>query len=207
MVSVSLLSHSTGGLSGLGITQAPVRGMARGIPLDAPCCPPPPDTRVPRSRPEVRRSRAGRHLQRHDRLPSALRAGEARSGLPVTLGDLRRPSGSRRPQGRREPERQGRVVFLLPAAEALMLERLDKWDRDEEEWLEIVVEDRNATPADVVRVRLDFAAWLKTLPRRDRKVCSTWRRETGPERSHVGTTSPMGAFPSSGRRCTCPGTS
>jgi len=50
------------------------------------------------------------------------------------------------------------------------LERLDKWDRDEEEWLEIVVEDRNATPADVVRVRLDFAAWLKTLPRRDRKV-------------------------------------
>jgi hypothetical protein len=50
------------------------------------------------------------------------------------------------------------------------LERLDKWDRYEEEWLEIVVEDRNATPADVVRVRLDFAAWLKTLSRRDRKV-------------------------------------
>jgi hypothetical protein len=36
--------------------------------------------------------------------------------------------------------------------------------------LEIVVEDKNATPADVARVRLDFAAWLKTLPRRDRKV-------------------------------------
>jgi hypothetical protein len=52
----------------------------------------------------------------------------------------------------------------------IMLERLDKWDRNEEEWLEIVVEDRNATPADVVRVRLDFAAWLKTLSRRDRKV-------------------------------------
>ena len=50
------------------------------------------------------------------------------------------------------------------------LERLDKWDRDEQEWLEIVVEDRKATPADVVRVRLDFAAWLKTLSRRDRKV-------------------------------------
>jgi hypothetical protein len=50
------------------------------------------------------------------------------------------------------------------------LERLDKWDRNEEEWLEIIVEDRKATPADVVRVRLDFAAWLKTLPRRDRKV-------------------------------------
>jgi hypothetical protein len=51
----------------------------------------------------------------------------------------------------------------------VVLERLDKWDRDEG-WIEIVVEDRNSTPADVVRVRLDFAAWLKSLPRRDRKV-------------------------------------
>jgi hypothetical protein len=51
----------------------------------------------------------------------------------------------------------------------VVLERLDKWDRDEG-WLEIVIEDRSATPADVARVRLDFAAWLKTLPRRDRKV-------------------------------------
>lgn len=51
----------------------------------------------------------------------------------------------------------------------VVLERLDKWDR-EEGWLEAIVEDRTATPADVARVRLDFAAWLKTLPRRDRKV-------------------------------------
>ena len=51
----------------------------------------------------------------------------------------------------------------------VVLERLDKWDKDEG-WMEIVVEDKSATPADVARVRLDFAAWLKTLPRRDRKV-------------------------------------
>jgi hypothetical protein len=51
----------------------------------------------------------------------------------------------------------------------VVLERLDKWDRDEG-WLEVVVEDRRATPADVARVRLDFAAWLKILPKRDRKV-------------------------------------
>jgi hypothetical protein len=51
----------------------------------------------------------------------------------------------------------------------VVLERLDKWDRDEG-WMEVVVEDRSATPADVARVRLDFAAWLKTLPRRDRRV-------------------------------------
>jgi hypothetical protein len=51
----------------------------------------------------------------------------------------------------------------------VVLERLDRWDRDEG-WLEVVVEDRNATPADVVRVRLDFDAWLKTLRQRDRQV-------------------------------------
>ena len=52
----------------------------------------------------------------------------------------------------------------------VILERLDKWDREEEAWMEIVVEDRHSSPADVVRVRLDFAAWLATLPRRNRKV-------------------------------------
>ena len=51
----------------------------------------------------------------------------------------------------------------------VILERLDRWDK-EEGWMEVVVEDRNATPADVARLRLDFTAWLKTLPRRDRKV-------------------------------------
>ena len=54
----------------------------------------------------------------------------------------------------------------------VILERLDKWDREEGAWMEIVVEDRHASPADVARVRLDFAAWLKTLPRRDRKVAA-----------------------------------
>ena len=51
----------------------------------------------------------------------------------------------------------------------IVLERLDKYDKDEG-WMEIVVEDRHASPADVVRVRLDFTAWLKILPRRDRRV-------------------------------------
>jgi hypothetical protein len=51
----------------------------------------------------------------------------------------------------------------------VILERLDRWDK-EEGWVEILVEDRHATPADTARVRIDFGAWLRTLPRRDRKV-------------------------------------
>jgi hypothetical protein len=36
--------------------------------------------------------------------------------------------------------------------------------------LEILVEDNRATPADIARVRIDFADWLKTLPRRTRRI-------------------------------------
>ena len=48
--------------------------------------------------------------------------------------------------------------------------RLDHYDVDEGGWLEIVVEDRTATPADVAATRLDFAAWLQTLRRKERRV-------------------------------------
>ena len=50
------------------------------------------------------------------------------------------------------------------------LERLDKFDTEEDSWQEILVEDRHAGPAEVVRVRLDFASWLRRLPRRDRRI-------------------------------------
>ena len=54
----------------------------------------------------------------------------------------------------------------------LIIERLDKFDREAEAWEEILVEDKHAGPADVAVSRIDFAAWLRTLPsrlRQDRK--------------------------------------
>jgi len=51
--------------------------------------------------------------------------------------------------------------------------RLDHFDKDDESWREIVVEDKRATPADIVATRIDFATWLHTLSQRDRKVAST----------------------------------
>ena len=50
------------------------------------------------------------------------------------------------------------------------MNRLDHYDVDEGGWLEIVVEDRRATPADIAATRLDFAAWLQTLRRKERRV-------------------------------------
>jgi len=50
------------------------------------------------------------------------------------------------------------------------VERLDKFDDEENAWQEVVVEDRYAGPAEVASTRLDFAAWLEELPKRLRKI-------------------------------------
>jgi hypothetical protein len=38
------------------------------------------------------------------------------------------------------------------------------------DWRDVVVEDRYSTPADIAAFRIDFAAWLKSLPRRQRGI-------------------------------------
>jgi DNA-directed RNA polymerase specialized sigma24 family protein len=53
---------------------------------------------------------------------------------------------------------------------SVTVERLDHFDDEENAWSEVIVEDRRAGPADTARARLDFAAWLKQLPRRNRRV-------------------------------------
>jgi hypothetical protein len=50
------------------------------------------------------------------------------------------------------------------------VERLGHFDKGNGRWQELVAEDRRATPAEVAAVRLDFAAWLATLPKRTRSV-------------------------------------
>ena len=52
----------------------------------------------------------------------------------------------------------------------ITVERLDRYDTEEDAWQEIVVEDRTAGPADVAATRMDFAAWLRSLPRRDCRI-------------------------------------
>jgi hypothetical protein len=47
--------------------------------------------------------------------------------------------------------------------------RLDHYDKDDG-WREVLVEDRHAGPAEVVATKLDFAAWLRSLPVRLRRI-------------------------------------
>jgi len=55
----------------------------------------------------------------------------------------------------------------------LLVERLDRYDFHEGSWQEVLVEDRTVTPADLAVSRLDYAAWLKTLSDRNRKLAET----------------------------------
>jgi hypothetical protein len=52
----------------------------------------------------------------------------------------------------------------------IVLERLDRFDREEHAWEEILVEDRHCGPFDIVRTKLDFGAWLRSLPVKLRRI-------------------------------------
>lgn len=55
----------------------------------------------------------------------------------------------------------------------IAVERLDKHDSTEDEWQEILVEDRHAGPFDIVRTKLDFTAWLRSLSIKLRRIAKT----------------------------------
>ncbi len=50
------------------------------------------------------------------------------------------------------------------------VERLDRYDRADEQWLEAVIEDRRTPPPDQAAFRIDFPQWLGLQSTRDRKV-------------------------------------
>jgi len=55
-------------------------------------------------------------------------------------------------------------------AKNVMLERLDKYNDEEDVWEEILVADNTCSPAELAASRIDFPAWLKSLKPRDRKL-------------------------------------
>ncbi len=56
----------------------------------------------------------------------------------------------------------------------VVVQRLDVFDEEENAWKEAVVEDtRNAPVSDIVAFRVDFADWLKSLRRRDRRIAES----------------------------------
>jgi hypothetical protein len=71
------------------------------------------------------------------------------------------------PSGRDVMSQQAR------AAHGFAVERLDRFDEKQGEWREVLVEDRCAGPAEIAAARIDVAAWLRSLPRRNRRIAKT----------------------------------
>jgi hypothetical protein len=63
------------------------------------------------------------------------------------------------------------------------LVQLDHIDESTGEWKELIVEDRRSTPAEVATTRIDFGAWLESLPERTKRVAETLA--TGEATSHA----------------------
>jgi DNA-directed RNA polymerase specialized sigma subunit len=72
---------------------------------------------------------------------------------------------------------------LCQRTNGILVEQLDHFDKPTDEWQEIVVEDKHSGPAVVATTRIDFAAWLESLPERTRHVAETLA--TGEATSHV----------------------
>ncbi|HEV2969515.1 MAG TPA: hypothetical protein VGY55_05945 [Pirellulales bacterium] len=53
------------------------------------------------------------------------------------------------------------------------VQRLVQIDDHDEEWKEVLLEDRKAGPAEIAATRLDFASWLRLLPRQRRRIALT----------------------------------
>lgn len=90
----------------------------------------------------------------------------------VTAGSLARFGVRQFFAGRRVGSRLNSHDLLSPYARrqrGFRVERLDRQD-DRGGWREILVEDRNATPADLAASRIDVANWLESLPQRIRAI-------------------------------------
>ncbi len=52
----------------------------------------------------------------------------------------------------------------------VQIRSLTRWDEEDCAWKELLVEDRNATPADLAASRIDFAAFMASLSARTRRI-------------------------------------
>jgi hypothetical protein len=78
--------------------------------------------------------------------------------------------------GRRVADKPRLRDVLSPqarSANGIVVERLDRFDEKQCEWRQVLVEDRRVTPADIAASRIDVAAWLHSLPARNRRIAKT----------------------------------
>ena len=105
---------------------------------------------------------------------SAGRAGPARSRLPDAAWPST-PSSRSATVAASAAKLNVRDVSSEYAQQAkhFTVERLDRYDAEEGEWREILLEDRKAGPAETAAARIDIADWFASLPQKKRRIAAT----------------------------------
>jgi len=62
------------------------------------------------------------------------------------------------------------MYLLYQVQYGVTVERLDRFEQEEGQWREVLVEDKNTGPAETAAARIDFGSWLGSLPNRDRRI-------------------------------------
>lgn len=99
--------------------------------------------------------------------------GRAHVGFPTVLA---RFAAAQVVDGRQVGNGQNtRDVLSLRAQrkKRFVVETLDHFDEDQNQWLESIVEDPHTPVFDQVCFRVDFPAWLARLSRRDRRIAES----------------------------------
>ena len=65
---------------------------------------------------------------------------------------------------------------IVQKQRTIYVERLDHYDEETQEWQESVVEDHRTPVPDQAAFRIDFPAWLKSYPKRDRRIAEALLR-------------------------------
>jgi hypothetical protein len=100
----------------------------------------------------------------------ARRQGHRAFGTPLAEFGVRGYRAGRRVGGRLN--RRDVTSHYCTVKTGVTVTGLMRWDDQAQEWREILVEDRRFPPAAAAAARLDFAAWLAALPRRNRRIAT-----------------------------------
>jgi hypothetical protein len=96
--------------------------------------------------------------------------GRAHLGFPTVLA---RYAAAQVVDGRQVGSGQNSRDVLSPRAQKqkrFLVDRLDRFDEEENQWMEAVVEDPHTPVFDQVCFRVDFPEWLARLSRRNRRI-------------------------------------
>ena len=102
-----------------------------------------------------------------------VREGREAAAFPTVLAMY----GVRRVRSGRRAAASQNVRDVSSAAcqitKGVTVERFDQYDSSEGQWVEMLIEDKTAGPAEIAASRVDMRDWMDTLPNRDRRIAET----------------------------------